>query len=132
MVTRVIFNKKGGVGKTTITCNLAAMSAVSDKKTLVIDLDPQANASQYLLSESYENVRDSGKTIMDFFKGSLDTGSAFGFNPFFQHLNQSDGEPESFIHETVFDNLYIIPSHPDLHEIENQLVTKHKIYKLME
>ncbi len=132
MIIRVIFNKKGGVGKTTITCNLAAMSAVAGKKTLVIDLDPQANATQYLLNEKYNDVPESGRTIMDFFKASLDSGSAFGFNPFFQHLNNSDSKPDSFIHETVFDNLYIIPSHPDLHEIETQLVNKHKIYKLKE
>ena len=46
---RVIFNLKGGVGKSTITCNLAAISAYYGKKTLVVDLDAQANSSQYLL-----------------------------------------------------------------------------------
>ncbi len=132
MISRVIFNKKGGVGKTTITCNLAAISASSGKKTLVIDLDPQANASQYLMNDRYNEIKEEGQTIRDFFKASLDGGSVFGFNPFFSPLSTPKPEPESFIHETNFDNLFIIPSHPDLADIEAQLVNKHKIYKLKE
>ncbi len=132
MISRVIFNKKGGVGKTTIACNLAAVSASSGKKTLVIDLDPQANASQYLLSDRYNEIKEKGLTIFEYFKASLDGGSIFVFNPFFSNLNNSKPEPESFIHETKFDNLYIIPSHSCLADIEAQLVNKHKIYKLKE
>jgi chromosome partitioning protein len=45
----VVFNQKGGVGKSTITCNLAAISAAQGLRTLVIDLDPQGNSTQYLL-----------------------------------------------------------------------------------
>ncbi len=132
MINRVIFNKKGGVGKTTITCNLAAISASFGKRTLVIDLDPQANASQYLLSNKYNEIKEEGLTIFDFFKASLDGGNVFGFNPFFTHLNSPKPKAESFIHETQFDNLYIIPSHSGLADIEAQLVSKHKIYKLKE
>lgn len=132
MISRVIFNKKGGVGKTTITCNLAAISASTGKKTLVIDLDPQANASQYLLSDRYKEIKEKGLTIFDFFKASMDGGSIFDFNPFFSHLNSPKAKPESFIHETKFDNLYIIPSDSGLSDIEAQLVNKHKIYKLKE
>jgi len=44
----VVFNRKGGVGKSTIVCNLAAVAARKGHRTLVVDLDPQGNATQYL------------------------------------------------------------------------------------
>ncbi len=132
MTRRVIFNKKGGVGKTTIACNLAAISARSGKKTLVVDLDPQCNASHYLMNERFVLAKDKKKTIYDYFKSSLDGGSAFGFNPFFPRLDRSENDLSHYLHETVYDNLWMVPSHPDLANIETQLVNKHKIYKLKE
>ena len=48
----VVFNQKGGVGKSTITCNLAAISAQQGLRTLVVDLDPQGNSTHYLLGEA--------------------------------------------------------------------------------
>ncbi len=42
---QVVFNRKGGVGKSSIVCNLAAVSAARGHRTLIVDLDPQANAT---------------------------------------------------------------------------------------
>jgi chromosome partitioning protein len=132
MLSRVVFNKKGGVGKTTIACNLAAVSAASGQRTLVIDLDPQANASHYLLNDNYAQVKAEKATILDFFRASLEGASVFAFNPFLSHLSSPSPGVESYIQETAFKNLFVIASHPDLLDVEAQLVNKHKIYKLKE
>ncbi len=114
---RVIFNQKGGVGKSTITCNLAAISAVEGQKTLVIDLDIQGNATEYLLGEK---VTDSDRTIARFFKDCL---GLFG--------GKNSGL-ENAIHETPFPNLFVIPSHPDLEPLQSRLESRYKIFKLRE
>ena len=46
-----LLNQKGGVGKTSILTNLAVAAALADRRTLVIDLDPQANATRTFLSD---------------------------------------------------------------------------------
>ena len=48
---RVVFNQKGGVGKTSIACNLAAIGAAMGYRTLVVDLDVQGNTTHYLIGE---------------------------------------------------------------------------------
>ena len=115
---RVVFNQKGGVGKSTITCNLAAINAVKGKKTLVIDLDIQANSTHYLLGKK---ITDSDQTIALFFKNCLSL-SLFG--------GGNTTGLESVIHETPFPNLYVIPAHPDMEPLQARLESRMKVLKL--
>lgn len=58
-----VANQKGGVGKTDLCVNLASHIALSGKSVLVLDLDPQANATQYLSGGS--NKMDSSRLLVD-------------------------------------------------------------------
>ena len=111
---RVVFNQKGGVGKSTITCNLAAISAQQGKRTLVVDLDPQGNSTQYLLGAAGDEVQ---ATLADFFDQTLN----FKLNP---------RATADFVVATPFDQLYVMPSHPLLEELQGKLESRYKIYKL--
>jgi len=111
---RVVFNQKGGVGKSTITCNLAAISAARGKRTLVIDLDPQGNSTRYLLGE---NPVDPKETLVGFFKEIL----AYSFN---------NKGAAAFIHPTPFDNLALMPAHRELDDQQSKLESRYKMFKL--
>lgn len=117
---RVIFNQKGGVGKSTITCNLAAINAVEGKRTLVLDLDVQCNTTHYLLGKT---ITEADKTLAHFFKGCLTTN--------FFSSGQGSGL-EDLIHATPFENLYVLPAHPEMEALQDRLQSKYKIFKLRE
>ena len=111
---RVVFNQKGGVGKSTITCNLAAISAHSGLRTLVIDLDPQGNSTHYLLGRPGSEL---DATLADFFDQTLN----FKLNP---------KQTVEFVIETPFTGLDVMPSHPALEDLQSKLESRYKIYKL--
>ena len=67
-----IANQKGGVGKTTTAINLGASLAVAEKKTLVVDIDPQGNATSGLGLER----RDGLPTVYDVLIGEREAGEA--------------------------------------------------------
>jgi len=94
-----IANQKGGVGKTTTAVNLSACLALADQNVLLLDIDPQGNATTGLGLPK----NDDGANIYDaLMEGVVE---------------------KSMIHDTAVDRLKAIPSTTDLYGAEIELVT---------
>jgi chromosome partitioning protein len=115
-IRRVVFNQKGGVGKSTIAVNLASMAASRGRRTLVIDLDPQGNSSHYLLASA---PPVPGATLADYFKQMLS-------------ISLFDKEADAFVVDTPFAGLSLMASHPELAELMGKLESRYKMFKLKE
>ena len=100
-----VTNQKGGVGKTTTAINLSASLALSGKKVLLIDMDPQANASSGL------DIEADSRGIYELLLG--------------------DASQEEVICCTEIETLKIIPSRVDLTGAEIELVSKESREKVL-
>lgn len=114
MKSLVFFNNKGGVGKTTLSCNVAfTLSTSHDKKVLLIDCDPQCNATQLVVPENLwphlYGPKASLPTLFDVLK-PLEQGDASidsGITPLDKSKNRFC--------------IDILPGHPKVSVIEDEL-----------
>lgn len=111
---RVVYNQKGGVGKTTLAVNLAACSAMAGHRTLLVDTDPQGNSTAHILGAD----TTPAKSISDFYESCL------GLNLFRQSLL------DYVTPQTGIPNLHLVAADRELEELRNKLENKHKIMKL--
>ena len=114
---RVVFNQKGGVGKSTITCNLAAIAAAAGRRTLLIDLDPQGNSTRYLLGATADAEHAEAPGAAGFFETTL-------------KFSLRAPATSDFIVATPWPNLQLMPGGPLLDELHGKLESRYKIYKL--
>ncbi len=97
-----VVNEKGGVGKTVTVINLAAGLSVKGKDVLVVDMDPQLNATKGLGHNGDEGAPSVYDTIR----------------------NSNSVPAESAIWHTPWEHLHLLPSHVDLSGVEIELATK--------
>lgn len=117
MISLSMFNNKGGVGKTTLTCNLASLLATRfNKRILLIDCDPQCNSTQLVMGESYatslywDKADSKGVTTIKDILQKIEDGDS--------DINDKITPIKSSANRFQID---LIPGHPALSIIEDRL-----------
>ena len=113
-MTKIVsfINLKGGVGKTTTAVNIAAVLAESGKSVLLVDLDPQTNATVSVIDqEQWDERHKAGQTLYHLFGGMLGLDGAEGFD-----ISKAIVEGVGGV-----DNLDLLPSSIYLVEIQDRI-----------
>lgn len=108
-----VVNLKGGVGKTAIAVNFAAYCGMKGKKTLLVDLDPQTNATFSCVTiETWDKHASKNGTVADLLE-ARDRANAEG----------TRRDVRSVVMKDVFQNMDLIPSHLDLFTVDLDLAS---------
>ena len=107
-----IGNSKGGVGKSTIACNLAVMAAKTGKNVLLVDADPQASSLNFRSIRESDDVKATAITTPTLHKDLKD------FSNFDMILIDSGGRDTSIFRSAILAaDLLVIPVLPSVYDI---------------